>query len=245
METKIQPQIFSLTLVTLILVIFAIVVYKKVKKQEPNKAPEGFLLVTEQYVMGVSNLFKEATGGAISKPEPYIFTLITFLALSNLMGLLGLEPPSTSYSVTLTLALVSWVGIYVVGLMYQKLRFFSKFKNPAELIGQFAPLISLSFRLFGNMIGGSVIMYLIYTVTGSLWSKIPVIGELNLLGSIIAPAFHFYFDLFDGLIQAFVFTLLTMVYWTLEASHETTQEAKSKETIDNTTKQETLKKAKA
>ena len=244
METKIQPQIFSLTLVTLILVIFAIVIYKKVKKQEPNKAPDGLLLVTEQYVMGVSNLFKEATGGVISKPEPYIFTLITFLGLSNLMGLLGLEPPTTSYSVTITLALVSWVGIYVVGLMYQKLRFFSKFKNPAELIGQFAPLISLSFRLFGNMIGGAVIMYLIYTVTGTLWSKIPVIGELNLLGSIIAPAFHFYFDLFDGLIQAFVFTLLTMVYWSLEAEPHSAEET-SQETVDKTTKKQILKKAKA
>lgn len=107
METKLQPQIFSLTLVTLILVIFAIVIYKKVKKQQPDKAPDGFLLITEQYVMGVNNLFKDTTGGSIKKPEPYIFTLLTFLILSNLMGLLGLEPPSTSYSVTLTLALIS------------------------------------------------------------------------------------------------------------------------------------------
>lgn len=44
--------------------------------------------------------------------------------------------------------------------------FFKKFANPVELIGQFAPLISLSFRLFGNMIGGATLMYLIYAVTG-------------------------------------------------------------------------------
>lgn len=245
METKLQPQIFSLTLVTLILVIFAIVIYKKVKKQQPDKAPDGFLLITEQYVMGVNNLFKDTTGGSIKKPEPYIFTLLTFLILSNLMGLLGLEPPSTSYSVTLTLALISWIGIYVVGLMYQKLHFFKKYMNPAELIGQFAPLISLSFRLFGNMIGGAAIMYLIYSVTGALWEKIPVIGELNLLGSILAPAFHFYFDMFDGLIQAFVFSLLTMVYWTLEASEEHASEKEvSEKKLDTKTKLKT-KKAKA
>ena len=212
-----QPQIFTILLVTLILTVFAIVIYRKVKKQQVDKAPQGVLLFTEQYVMGVDNLFKEATGGKINKPAPYIFTLMSFLVLSNLMGLIGFEPPTTSFSTTLTLGLVSWIGIYVVGIMYQKMSFFKKFLNPAELIGQFSPLISISFRIFGNMIGGSTIMFLMYHVTGAIWGEIPVVGEMNLLGPMITPFFHAYFDIFDGLIQAFVFTLLTMIYWTLEA----------------------------
>jgi len=216
-DTKLQPQIFSMVVIVLILTVFAIIIYSKVKKQKMNKAPEGLLAATEMYVMGVDTLFKTATDGKFHKPAPYIFTLITFLIVGNLLGLLGLETPASSYSTTLTLGLVSWIGIYVTGLIYQKFRFFKKFLNPVELIGQFSPLISISFRIFGNMIGGSTIMYLLYTVTGSIWAKIPVIGELNLLGSAIAPAFHVYFDIFDGLVQAFVFTLLTMIYWTLEA----------------------------
>lgn len=107
LSTTLQPQIFTLLLVTLILVVFSIVVYRKVKKQEVNKAPQGTLLFTEQYVMGVDNLFKEVTTGKIQKPAPYIFTLISFLIVANLMGLLGLEPPTTSFSVTLTLGLIS------------------------------------------------------------------------------------------------------------------------------------------
>lgn len=187
------------------------------KKQKTTEAPHGVLLVAEQYVMGVDNLFNQVTGGKLThKPAPYFFTLFSFLLVSNLMGLLGLEPPTTSYSVTLLLALISWIGIYVLGIMHHKVMFFKKFLNPIELIGQFAPLISLSFRLFGNMIGGATLMYLIYAVAGWVWGFIPVIGEFNLLGSLIAPAFHFYFDVFDGIIQAFVFTLLSMVYWTLE-----------------------------
>lgn len=217
-STKLQPQIFTILLVTLILVIFAIVIYIKTKKQKVNEAPSGLLLFTEQYVMGVDALFTDVTEGKFKKPAPYIFTLLTFLLLGNLMGLVGLEPPASSYSVTLMLALVSWIGIYVSGLMYQKLRFFRKFLvNPIDLIGQFSPLIAMSFRLFGNLIAGSVILYLIYAITGFVWGHIPVIGEFNLLGSVIAPVFHIYFDIFDGLIQAFVFTLLTMIYWTLEA----------------------------
>lgn len=218
LATKVQPQVFTLILITLILIVISVVIYLKVKKQAINESPKGLLLFAEQYVMGVNALYYDATEGKIEKPAPYIFTLLTFLVLGNLTAVLGLEPPATSYSVTLTIGAISWIGIYVVGIMFQKLQFFKKFlHNPVELIGQFAPLISISFRLFGNLIGGSVIMYLIYSLTGFIWGHIPVIGEFNLLGAFIAPVFHAYFDIFDGLIQAFVFTLLTMIYWTLEA----------------------------
>ena len=220
LDSKLQPQLFSLLLVTIILIILSIVIYKKVKKQKKEEAPSGFLLITEQYVLGVDNLYKDVTGMKIKKPAPYIFTLITLLVFANLFGLLGFDPPSSSYSFTLTLALVSWIGIYVVGIMHHKLHFFRRYLNPIELIGQFAPLISLSFRLFGNMIGGVTILYMLYSFFGNIWSAIPVIGEINLLGASLTPFFHFYFDIFGGLIQAFVFTLLTMVYWTLETNEK-------------------------
>lgn len=228
-DKKLQPQIFSLALLTLILVIFAIVVYNKVKKSQPNKAPEGIVLIAEQYVMGIEGQYQGATDGKFKKPGPYIFTLMTFLVLGNLFGLIGLEPPATSYSVTLTIGLISWIGIYVVGIMYQKWSFFKKYLNPIELIGQFSPLISLSFRLFGNMIAGATIMYLIYHFTGWLWGFIPVLGEFNLVGPIIAWPLHIYFDLFDGLVQAFVFTLLTMIYWSLEVPADHAESKKEKE----------------
>lgn len=243
-ETTLQPQIFTMLLIVLILSVLSVVIYQKTKKQKENKAPSGMLLFAEQYVMGVDSLYNEATEGKLPKPAPYIFTLLTFLALGNIMGVFGFEPPATSYSVTLTLGLISWIGIYVVGITFQKWRFFKKYINPVEMIGQFSPLISLSFRMFGNIIGGSTIMFLIYHVTGALWENIPVIGEVNLLGPLLFPLtqfFHAYFDLFDGLIQAFVFTLLTMIYWTLEAETEEV-EVKAKK-VQKTKKTTTAKAA--
>ncbi len=231
-QVVLQPQLISLALVTIILVIVSIVVYNKVKKVKPNQAPTGVAFMAEQYVMGVDSLFKSVTGENKLQPvAPYIFTLLTFLLLGNLFGLIGFEPPTTSYSVTLTLGLVSWIGIYVVGILYEKWRFFKKFINPLELIGQFTPLISISFRLFGNMVGGATIMYLIYHVTGVLWSHVPYLGEVNLLGALIAPPLHFYFDVFDGIIQGFVFTLLTTVYWSLEASSEAPEAKTDKKVV--------------
>lgn len=217
---NVQPQLISIVLVTLILVIVALIVYFRVKKVKSNEAPKGIALIAEQYVKGVDNLFKSVTNNKLSPVAPYIFVLLSFMVLGNLLGLVGFEPPTTSYSVPLILGLVAWFGIYIVGLIYHRLRFFKKFANPVEVIGQFSPLISISFRIFGNMIGGSTIMYLLYYVTGMIWGYIPIIGEVNLLGALIAPPFHIYFDVFDGIIQGFVFTLLTLMYWVLETGNE-------------------------
>lgn len=217
-NTQLQPQIFSMILITLILIVLSIVIYLKVIKQPIDKAPTGIVQMAEQYVMGVDKLFKNVTNQQLPTPSPYIFTLLTFLIAGNLTPLIGFEAITTSYSTTLTLALISWLGIYVVGLVHKRWMFFLRFVNPLESISQFAPLISMSFRLFGNILGGSIIVYLLYFVTNLFWSKIPIIGEINLLGSLITPVFHAYFDLFSGLIQAYVFTLLTMLYWSLETS---------------------------
>ena len=227
-STKLQPQIFSLALVVLILIVIAIVVYVKVKKQKPNVAPSGVAYFAEQYAMGINNLFENTTGGKLSKSEPYIFTLFSFLIVGNLISLVGVSPITSSYSVTLTLAIVSWIGIYVVGIMYRKIKYFKKYLNPIEIIGQFTPLISLSFRIFGNIIGGTTILYFLYLTTSTIWGYIPIIGEFNLLGPIIAPPLHLYFDIFSGIIQAFVFALLTMIYWAIEAEPPSASKRKIK-----------------
>ena len=212
-----HPQLVSLILVFLILVIFAFVIYFKVRKQDYKKAPEGILLITEAYVVGVNNLYKENLGGKVKKMQPYAFTLLTFLLVANTIGIFGFESPITSYAVPLTLAVISVVTIWVIAVAYQKMKYVKQFINPLNIIGAVTPIISLSLRLFGNIIAGSTIMYLLFAVTGSITSYIPVIGEVNFLGAIVAPAFHLYFDVFGGVVQAYVFTLLTVIFWSNEA----------------------------
>ena len=211
-----QPQLLTLVYVTIVLCIIAFVVYAKVKKVKPDEAPKGVAFVAEQYVGLFTSEFKSISDGKIDRVGPYIFTLFSFLAIGNTAGLVGLEPVVTSYSVSLTLGLITWIGIYVFGILYQKMRFFKRYINPIELIGQFSPLISISFRIFGNITGGSILMFLIYLVTAKVWSFIPIIGDVNLLGMIVAPWFHMYFDIFGALVQAYVFSLLTSIYWTQE-----------------------------
>ncbi|EGV00442.1 F0F1 ATP synthase subunit A [Mycoplasmopsis columbina] len=215
-----HPQLFSLFITVLICFILALAVFIQIKRSsKPDKAPGAFLLIVEGYIGYIDQSFDEATEGKIRKTRVYIFALATFLLVGNLLGLIGLEPVVTSYSVPFTLALITWIGIYVVGLLYQKWRFFKKYINPIESIGQFAPLISLSFRIFGNIIGGSSILFLAYYVFGYLWTLIP--GQENNMWFFFAPIFtsflHLYFDVFGAFIQALIFTTLTVIYWTGEA----------------------------
>ena len=224
---NIQPQLVSMSIVVLILLVLTFVIYRKIKKAKIDEAPIGILLLAEQYVIGIDSLFKSVAKDRISASAPYIFTLFSFLLVGNLLGLIGFAAPVTSYSVPLVLGFISWIGIYVVGVMYQKLRFFKKYLNPLDFIAQFSPFISISFRIFGNIIGGTTIMYLFYHMIGliwsSIWNNVPgmhFLGDVNLLASLVAPPFHVYFDLFSGVVQAFVFTLLTIVYWAVEATHE-------------------------
>lgn len=232
--SNVQPQLVSIVLVTLILVTLSVIIFKKIQKIKPDEVPSGIAFVAEQYVRGVDNLFKSVAGNKLSPMAPYIFSLLSFMVLGNLIGLIGFEQPNTSYSVPLILGLFGWTGTLVVGVMYQKLRYFRKYLiNPTDIFSQIAPLISITFRIFGNTIGGATILFLIYHLIGKAWGHVPVLGEVNLLASLLAPPFHVYFDLFDGVIQAYVFTLLTLMYWVLETTdaHSSSKEDTTQEKI--------------
>ncbi|WP_406617525.1 F0F1 ATP synthase subunit A [Mycoplasmopsis adleri] len=222
-----QKQLLSLILIVLICLIVSLIVFIKIKKEaRKDKAPKGLLFVMEGYVNYIDNAYDDNTDTKLPKARFYVFGLATFLFVGNLLGLIGFEPVTTSYSVALTCGLITFLGIYVIGFMYQKWRFFKRYINPIEIIGQFSPLISISFRIFGNIIGGAVIIYLIYYVFGFVWVKMT--GQPNfdyavthnqawpLLAPLITPFLHMYFDMFSAFIQALVFCSLTTIWWAQE-----------------------------
>ena len=127
---------------------------------------------------------------------------------ANTSGLFGLRPPTADYGTTLALALISFVLIQYSAFKTSKLHVFTDlFKPipilfPINLIGEFATPLSMSLRLFGNIMAGTIMMALWY-------------GLLPWLAQLGIPAFlHMYFDLFSGAIQTFVFAMLTMTFIT-------------------------------
>ncbi|TNK87839.1 F0F1 ATP synthase subunit A [Mycoplasmopsis pullorum] len=223
-----QPQLLSLVVTIIIIFIISLIVFIKSQQQKANKAPQGTILVVEGYINIFDNTFEDATEGKLKKSRMYLFTLVTFLLVGNLVVILGFEPIATSYSVTFTLGLSTFIGIYVVALIYQKWRIIKKYKNPIDFIGQFSPLISISFRIFGNIIGGSTIMYLIYYLLGYVWQiTFHTSTPFHFFAPVITPLLHLYFDVFGAFIQAYVFTILTIIYRINEVEEETPKAKKT------------------
>lgn len=195
-----------LAIIMVILLVFAIVVNRKIKKADPTKPPTGLLNVIELAVETVDKLVYENMGAKLApKFCNYIGVIFMVLLSCNLSGLFGLRPPTADFGVTLPLALITFVMIQYQGIKYQK---WGRLKGlfepiflffPVNVISEFATPVSLSLRLYANILSGTMMMALIYGLLGKV--------------AIIWPAaLHAYLDVFAGVLQAYVFAMLTMVF---------------------------------
>lgn len=206
-EIIIPDTIVNMWVVTLLLIIFAFIVNSKIKKARTDEVPSNFLNVVELIVESIEDLVKSTMGPQNIKFVPYILTLALFLAVANLFGLLGFSPPTSDYSVTFSLALVTFVltqywSFRNAGGIFGYLKGFAEpmaFLTPLNVIGELANPISLSFRLFGNIMSGGIIMGLLYQALGYF-------------APIVAAPLHAYFDVFSGLLQTFIFIMLSMIF---------------------------------
>lgn len=134
---------------------------------------------------------------------PYLATVLVFIGMSNIIGLFGMKPPTKDMNVTAALALMSIVLIEYAGIHRKGIKGWLKgftepiaIVTPINILELFIRPLSLCMRLFGNVVGAFVIMELI-----------------KLLVPVALPIpFSFYFDIFDGLIQAYVFVFLTSLF---------------------------------
>lgn len=243
-----RPQIFTILVVMIILATCAITYYVKQKKYKVNEAPKGFVLLIDIYVGFIRSLVLEILGPKFEKITPYFLYLMSYILLSNIIGIVGLENPTGSLTVTLSMGLVTWIGTQVVAFKYQKLSYLKTFTfgiktksgkkipvfiNPLEVISAITPLISISFRLWGNIFAGSLVMSLWFYLFAYMSQSVPVLGVFNILAGLTAAPIHAYFDLLCGCIQALVFTLLTMVYWTLAKGENEVQIIEQVNVIEN------------
>jgi F-type H+-transporting ATPase subunit a len=157
----------------------------------------------EGFVLWIRGLAVGMLGEEGKEYSTYIISVLLFLACSNVMGLFGVVPPTMDLNVTVALALVSIVMVEVAGIRSKGVKGWAKaFAQPMAVIAPMNVLelairpLSLCMRLFGNILGATVIMEL-------LKHLIPV--------GFPVP-FSLYFDIFDGLIQAYVFVFLTSLY---------------------------------
>lgn len=172
--------------------------------------PAGKQVIAEIIVDGIYNLTETTMGKKFKNFAPYIGTILLLVGVANISGLLGLRPPTSDLNTTLGLSLITFVLIHFTGIKTKGIGGYLKgflepmpFLLPINLMGEIATPISLSFRLFGNILGGLIIMTLVYQALGWI-ALLPIPAVL-----------HAYFDLFAGLLQSFIFGMLTMVFVSL------------------------------
>lgn len=216
----IQPElVFSLIIMT-ILSIFFVLVGRKVKVADPTKRPKGVVLVCETGVKMIQDYMETLMPSKFSKNYyPYFAMMFIYIFISNISGLFGFEAPTSNYSITLAITIITFALIQYNALKTKGV--FTYIKDiiwpPTNILGTLAPLISLSMRLFGNIVAGSILLSLIYSFTGYLSQYVI---NFNFLGPVIAPIFHAYFDVFAGFIQTLVFVTLSSILISLEASED-------------------------
>lgn len=157
----------------------------------------------ESAVSFIYQFFEDLLGKDGTAYIPYLITVVLYIGVANMIGLLGFKSPTKDLNVTATLAVMSIVLVEAAGIRKKGIKGWLKsFTEPIAIITPINILelvirpLSLCMRLFGNVLGAIVVMALIK----------------YLVPLVIPLPFSFYFDIFDGVIQAYVFVFLTSLY---------------------------------
>ncbi len=181
------------------LTLLSICFVRNLKVENPGKKQQ----VLEMAVGGLYSFFDDLIGEEGRRYVPYLISVAIYIGVANLIGLLGLKPPTKDLNTTAALAIISIVLIEYAGFHRKGLKGFIKgFAEPVAIIAPinilelFIKPLSLCMRLFGNVLGAFVVMELIKL----------------LVPAFLPIPFSMYFDIFDGLIQAYVFVFLTALF---------------------------------
>ena len=190
------------------LVLIGFFIAARIAMNRATEVPGTFQNIIELIVEMLDGMIKNVMGEWAPKFRNYIGTIFIFILISNISGLFGLRPPTADYGTTLALGIMTFCLIHYNQFKHQKVKGVIAglcdpwpFWAPINIIGELAVPVSLSLRLFANVLSGLVMTTLIY----GLLSKVAIIWP---------AALHVYFDLFSGAIQTYVFCMLTMTYVT-------------------------------
>lgn len=228
---NLPSEIYVTFLIVIVVLILGIIVPIKARKADPLEKPKGILHLVEILVTFFDNLKESAMGKGFNGMAPYFMGVAIFIFLNFLVGLVGLPTPTASLIVPMALALLTVILIHATSVRTNKWGYFERYTSPSilflpmNIISQFSPLISLSFRLFGNTLAGWSIMTLIYWAlemgSNFIFGFFMPAGVASIwLAPLITPWLHLYFDIFSGLIQTYVFVMLSMMFIAQEGPEE-------------------------
>lgn len=190
------------------LVMVFLVVVAKMSLSNLEMIPGSGQNFWELVIGGMDEFFETNMGRDMTdKLFPMIATFALYIAVANLIGLIpGFMSPTSSINTTLALTIIVWITHHIVGFRAHGLNYYKHFMGPMwwlvplmlpiELISNFARLLSLSIRLFGNIMAKETLLGILFMLAGFAFAPLPIM----ILGVLVS------------LVQAMVFVLLTVVY---------------------------------
>jgi F-type H+-transporting ATPase subunit a len=211
-----NPKTMIMTWVVMILVaLFAVAATRKMSLRRPTGAQNMFELCFES-IWGLVKQNMDARKGQTI--ITVVVTYFIFILFANLIGLVPtLTSPTADYNTTLALSLCTFALIYVMGVKYKGLGYFKHYVTPnpiflpINILEDVSKPITLTFRLYGNIYGGEVLIVVLLGL---------ITGWVHFLGGFVASVLWLAFSIFVGCIQAFLFTMLSIAYFSMAVSED-------------------------
>ena len=205
------PHVIYSWFAILLLIILAVLGTRKIELV-PAKGQNFFEIV----ISGMEEFMVDITGEEGRWFFPIIATIFIYIATCNLMGLVpGFYPPTASINTTVSCAIPVFLFTHFIGIKYHGIKYIKHFLGPVwwlipiilpiEIIGHLARILSLSFRLFGNITGHELVLAILFMLAGAFFAPLPIMAM----------------GIFVSLVQAFVFFLLSVMYFAgaMEEAH--------------------------
>ena len=187
------------------------------------KRPTKRQHIVEWGIEQIDKLVSDNMGEFFKDFAPFVAAIMILSAFSSLMTLVGLYPPTSDLNIVGGWALIVFILITYYKLKCGFVHYLKSFAEPVafltplNVISEFATPVSMAFRHYGNILSGSVISVLVAAALQGLSSmvlgKLPgFLGQFPLLQIGLPAVLSVYFDIFSGLLQAFIFAMLTMLY---------------------------------
>jgi F-type H+-transporting ATPase subunit a len=190
----------------IMLVLIAIAVITRIRLRKFQVIPKGFQNVIEAVIETFDRFSSNTLGEKLSYISPWFFTVFIFILSSSVFSVFGLRAPTADWATTFALAFASFIIMLFMGFRHQKGKYLKSFFEPhfmffpLNLVGELAKPVSLSFRLFGNMLSGTIILTLYYALT-------PVFVQFG-----IPSLLHGIFDIIFGALQTYIFIIISLMY---------------------------------
>lgn len=195
----IHESVIVTLFISILLLVLGVVLTSGFRVENPSRRQ----LAVESFVLWLQKFYEGPLSPKGKRYAPYMMTIACYVALANIFYVFGIKPPTKDLTVTAALAVMSIVLVQMAGIQTKGVKgWLHSFLEPMpamlpmNILELFIKPVSLCMRLFGNVLGAFIIMCMIE----------------GLVRIIIPVPFSLYFDFFDGLIQVYVFTLLTSMY---------------------------------